>query len=59
MLFAAAREYNIDLKRSYMIGDSSRDLIAGMNAGTLSVGHIKPGMLHKAVGLILEREIDI
>ena len=33
MLLKAAREWNIDLSRSYMIGDSDRDLRAGRNAG--------------------------
>jgi D-glycero-D-manno-heptose 1,7-bisphosphate phosphatase len=33
MLFRAAREYGLDLKNSYMIGDSSRDMEAGRAAG--------------------------
>ena len=33
MLLKAAEEWNIDLSNSYMIGDSDRDLQAGVNAG--------------------------
>lgn len=32
-LFAAAKEYEIDLSRSFMIGDRWRDIEAGANAG--------------------------
>lgn len=33
LLFRAAEDFNIDLSRSVMIGDSSRDVEAGKNAG--------------------------
>lgn len=33
MLLQAAKDWNIDLKNSYMIGDSQRDVEAGNNAG--------------------------
>ncbi len=33
LLFKAAHDFNIDLKKSYMIGDSDRDIGAGQNAG--------------------------
>jgi D-glycero-D-manno-heptose 1,7-bisphosphate phosphatase len=33
MLLAAARDHDIDLARSWMIGDSETDVQAGMNAG--------------------------
>ncbi len=33
MLLAAAREWNIDLKRSFMVGDRWRDISAGVAAG--------------------------
>lgn len=33
MLLQAAKDFNIDLAQSYMIGDSQRDLEAGQNAG--------------------------
>ena len=33
MIFKAAEKYNIDLSLSYMVGDSYRDIQAGINAG--------------------------
>lgn len=33
LLFLAAKDFNIDLSKSYMIGDSERDIEAGKNAG--------------------------
>ncbi len=33
LLYKAAEKYNIDLKESFMIGDSERDIKAGINAG--------------------------
>lgn len=33
MLFQAAKDYNIDLNQSWMIGDSENDMKAGKNAG--------------------------
>lgn len=37
MILQAAEEFNINLKESYMIGDSSRDIAAGKNAGCQTV----------------------
>lgn len=37
MLLAAARKYDIDMARSYMIGDRWRDTGAGQNAGCTAV----------------------
>ena len=37
LLLEAAQKYNIDLAKSYMVGDSERDVIAGMAAGCVSV----------------------
>ena len=37
LLFQAAEEYNIDLNRSYMIGDRWRDVEAGQRAGCKSI----------------------
>ena len=39
MLLQAAKDWNIDLSRSYMIGDSQRDVQAGDNA------HVKQSVL--------------
>ena len=33
MLLKAAEEYNIDLSRSWMVGDGRQDVEAGKNAG--------------------------
>ncbi len=33
MILKASEEFNIDLSESYMIGDSTRDILAGINAG--------------------------
>lgn len=38
MLLDAAFDFNIDLSASFMIGDSERDLLAGINAGCTTVG---------------------
>ncbi|MBI5347287.1 MAG: HAD family hydrolase [Candidatus Aenigmarchaeota archaeon] len=37
MLIQAAREHNIDLKKSYMIGDTTRDIAAGKAAGCKTI----------------------
>lgn len=37
MLYEAAKKYNIDLRASYMVGDSMRDVEAGIEAGCKSV----------------------
>lgn len=37
MLLSAARELNIDLAASYMIGDRWRDVAAGRNAGCITI----------------------
>lgn len=37
LLLQAAKDYNIDLKQSYMIGDRWRDINAGQSAGCLSI----------------------
>lgn len=44
MLLQAAREHNIDLKRSYMAGDGINDMKAARAAGCKAVfiGHFKP-----------------
>lgn len=37
MLIKAAKDFNIDLSKSYMIGDTMTDIGAGINAGTKTV----------------------
>ena len=38
LLFRAAERYNIDLSRSYMIGDRTSDIAAGQAAGAKTIG---------------------
>ncbi len=62
MLMKAAKDYNIDLEESYMIGDSENDILAGKNAGckTVLIGKedydqdITVGSLLEGVQKILE-----
>ncbi|MDX5447025.1 MAG: HAD-IIIA family hydrolase [Bacteroidota bacterium] len=42
MLLQAAERFNIDLSRSFMIGDSERDIVAGRSAGCTTIG-VKTG----------------
>ena len=37
MLFAAQRKWNIDLARSFMVGDTDNDTIAGSAAGCATI----------------------
>ncbi len=37
LLFQAAKDYNIDLKESIMVGDSNRDIEAGRNANCMKI----------------------
>ena len=37
MLLEAAREFDIDLASSYMVGDRQSDIFAGINAGTKTI----------------------
>lgn len=37
LLFDAAHDYDIDLSRSWMIGDRPSDVMAGINAGTRAI----------------------
>ena len=43
MLLKAAKEFNIDLSKSFIIGDSFFDILAGYNAGVMPIG-VKTGM---------------
>jgi D-glycero-D-manno-heptose 1,7-bisphosphate phosphatase len=50
MLLEAARELGIDLERSWMIGDTDRDVLAGTAAGCQTVLVRNRGSLHKRAG---------
>ena len=57
LLLQAAKDFNIDLSESYMIGDSHRDVEAGENAGvkaSMKVEENKVGALLAAVKCIIE-----
>ena len=62
MLIEAAEKYNIDLKQSYMIGDSMNDVEAGRRAGCVSIllGKANDTLcketLKEAVNYILKQE---
>lgn len=49
LLFQAARELQIDLKNSYLIGDSIFDIQAGRRGGckTFLLGHLKCDLCHR------------
>ena len=48
MFFKAAEDFNIDLSRSYMIGDSDNDMTAGSNAGCKCIKIKRDGDLLEA-----------
>lgn len=57
LLFQAAEDYNIDLSESYMIGDSNRDVEAGINAGCKESYEIESNLdnaLHTIVKKIIK-----
>lgn len=62
MLIEAAKKYNIDLQKSYMIGDGMNDVEAGRRAGCISIllGNEEDVLckqtLEEAVDYILEQE---
>jgi D-glycero-D-manno-heptose 1,7-bisphosphate phosphatase len=37
MIFQAQKKWNIDLKKSFVIGDRKKDIIAGINAGVKTI----------------------
>ena len=56
LLLQAAKDFNIDLSESYMIGDSHRDVEAGENAGvkkSIKVEENKAGTLMEVLNQIL------
>ena len=57
LFFRAARDFNINLSQSYMIGDSHRDVEAGNNAGvkeSILIGQNEPDALLCAVKRLLD-----
>lgn len=37
MIFSAKKKWNINLKKSYIIGDRKKDILAGLNAGVKTI----------------------
>ena len=52
MLLKAAQDLNIDLKNSYMIGDSDSDVQAGKDAGGKSIKINEGGLLDAVKGVL-------
>jgi D-glycero-D-manno-heptose 1,7-bisphosphate phosphatase len=50
MLLDAAREHDIDLSQSWMVGDADRDIEAGQRAGVRTVLVEHPGSAHRRKG---------
>ncbi len=50
MLLRAARDHDLDLRRSYMVGDQLRDLLAGRNAGCRAVVLVRSGQGERFAG---------
>lgn len=58
LLLQAAKDFNIDLPESYMIGDSDRDMKVGENAGvknSIKVGENEPYALLNTLKQIIEQ----
>lgn len=62
MLLRAAKDFNIDLQKSYMVGDSESDILAGKAAGckTVLIGEEDCGQDFSVTGLpeFVKCEID-
>lgn len=57
MIFQAAKDFDIDLKKSFLIGDSQRDIEAGKNAGLAEEFLFSGGNLFEFVKKILEEKV--
>lgn len=55
MLLSAAAELGIDLSRSWMVGDTDTDVLAGEAAGAMTILVRTPASAHKRSGTILPR----
>ena len=54
MLLRAAKEFNIDLEKSWMIGDSDSDVQAGIAAGCKSIKISEGSLLETVKGIIYD-----
>ena len=57
MLLQAARNHNIDLPNSWMVGDSDSDLLAGKNAGCRTVRIIRSGASTEVVSDLMAHSL--
>ena len=57
MLLLAAREHAIDLSRSWMIGDSEKDVEAGRSAGCRTVRILRAGATANGNADVLARSL--
>lgn len=53
MLLQAAKDFNIDLRKSWMIGDSDNDILAGENAGCFTARVTEKDSLYDIIERIL------
>ena len=57
MLLKAAKDFNIDLKRSWMVGDGKNDIIAGKNAGC-KTAYVKREKIEIAADVTVENLLE-
>nr|WP_320190212.1 D-glycero-beta-D-manno-heptose 1,7-bisphosphate 7-phosphatase [uncultured Desulfobacter sp.] len=57
MILQAMKRHNIDLKKSFMIGDSAKDIECGKNAGCAQTILVKTGNGKKALAVLTEKGI--
>ena len=53
MLLQSAKDFNIDLSKSWMIGDSDNDILAGENAGCFTARVTEKDSLYDIIERIL------
>ena len=58
MIFQAKQKYNIDLRASYMVGDSAKDIECAVNAGCSYNILVKTGNYTKALSRLSEKNIS-
>ena len=57
LIIKAAKDFNIDLSKSWMIGDDENDVVAGESAGCKTIKINRGGGLLEAVNRILQSEV--
>lgn len=59
MILRAIKEFNIDPRHSYLIGDGDRDIEAATSAGITGIKIEKNQDLRPAVEMVLKRETEL